>query len=122
MSIVPCSPTSRRRGEHGVAVVEMVAVAVLVLAIVVVVWFATGRIERQGSAVECRNELRAVKIAVMNYESLNGQPPTRTDELLDTKDPVRGGRLLDDRPDHYEVGPDGVVVRKGGSWSGCPSP
>ena len=122
MPIDPLATSPHRRDERGVAVVEMVVVAVIVLAIGMVVWVASGRIQREGSKVDCRNELRAVKVAVMNYEALTGQPPDSTAELLDTRDPVRGGRILDERPDHYEVGADGEVVRRDGAPDTCPSP
>jgi hypothetical protein len=120
--IDPLATSPHRRDERGVAVVEMVVVAILVLTIGMVVWVATGRIQREGSKVDCRNELRDVKVAVMNYEALTGQPPDTTAELLATKDPVRGGRVLDERPQNYEVGANGEVVRRDGAPAACPAP
>ena len=122
MPLDPLAMSHQRRDERGVAVVEMVVVAVIVLAIGMVVWVATGRIQREGSKVDCRNELRDVKVAVMNYQALIGQRPDSTAELLDTRDPVRGGRILDDRPEHYEVGADGALLRRDGAPESCPAP
>ena len=118
----PLATSRHRRDERGVTVVEMVVVTVLVLAIGMVVWVATGRIQREGSKVDCRNELRDVKVAVMNYTALTGQPPDSTAELLATKDPVRGGRVLDERPDNYEVVADGEILRRDGAPATCPAP
>ena len=122
MPLDPLAMSHQRRDERGVAVVEMVVVAVIVLAIGMVVWVATGRIQRESSKVDCRNELRDVKVAVMNYTALTGQPPDSTAELLATKDPVRGGRVLDERPDNYEVGADGEILRRDGAPATCPAP
>jgi competence protein ComGC len=120
--IDPLATSPDRRDERGATVVEMVVVAVLVVTIGLVVVVATGRIQRSGSAVDCRNELRDVKVAVMNYESLTGQAPASTAELLRREDPLRGGRVLDDRPEHYEVGADGEITRDDGAPSTCPDP
>ena len=85
MPLDPLAMSHQRRDERGVAVVEMVVVAVIVLAIGMVVWVATGRIQREGSKVDCRNELRDVKVAVMNYTALTGQPSGQRARMADMK-------------------------------------
>lgn len=118
----PAATSRYRSSERGVVVAELVAVAVMVVAIGLIVWFATVRIQREGRAVDCRDELRDVKVAVMNYTMLTGKVPHGTEQLLTAKDAVRGGRVLDERPSWYEVGPDGEISRKSGAPSSCPAP
>lgn len=78
-------PRPARSPEGGFTISEFVLVIVVVVALLVVITVSVDGIKKDGSASECRTELRRIKVATERYQAENLLYPTSVDQLVAKK-------------------------------------
>ena len=74
---------SRRRGESGFTVSELLLVGVFIVGLLVVALNSASGIERDNRVSDCQTELRNLKLAVAQYEAAKGSFPTEVSVVVD---------------------------------------
>lgn len=110
------------RHEEGFTLLELGFIAIVLVALAAIVLATSHGISGQGQDIDCHDELRAVKVAIANYQAVEEKLPDDTSILTGTRDPVRRGRYLAKQPRWYVVGPGGTITLRPGSPRSCPVP
>ena len=91
--------TTRRHGERGFTVSELVLVLVFVVGLVAVAVVSIRNIRDESSTSDCQTELRTLKLATEQYQSENGTYPVDRAVLIDA------GLLEPGEVTHWAVSP-----------------